>query len=65
MEVIYQLSGTIMGTLNNRPVGVLIYHSEIIESIMCQEISTDILEWVHWRYNGFWGCTWLGQKITP
>ena len=46
MYAIYQLFGTIMGILNNKLVGVLIYNDEIIEAIMCEEISTDISDLV-------------------
>lgn len=51
-----------MGILNNKLVGVLIYNDEIIEAIMCEEISTDISDLVEVQW--FQWCIWLGQGIA-
>ena len=49
----------IMSSFNNWPVGVPIYHDEIIETLMLEKVSTNTLEWVYWCDGWEWWSTGL------
>lgn len=57
-EAIDDALGSVVGLVDDRPVGIPIYDFEIVKTFAVEKVSANVLEWVFWW--DWWGWGVLG-----